>query len=127
MLEILTADSNASTCFKKRQGYILVGNAVTNGERFARAGVTSTIYQNLFRVILRVRWHDTLHTWPYEGQNDRTCIRIKIADDFDELCMLLFRPCNRSLTNYFNCNKFQGTVANAKVKRRIYTASSSDI
>lgn len=62
MLEILTADSNTSTCFEKRQEYILVGNAVTNGERFARA-VTSTIYQNLFRVILRVRWHDTLHTW----------------------------------------------------------------
>lgn len=29
------------------------------GERFARA-VTATIYQNLFGVILRVRWHETL-------------------------------------------------------------------
>lgn len=80
---------------------------VTNGERFARA-VTSTIYQNLFRVILRVRWHDTLPYVAARSQNDRTCIWIKITNDFDELCdcTLRFGSHNKWFTNYFDSNKF---------------------
>lgn len=69
MLQILTSDSarvRARVPTKKKKnkkikdkGTFWVGNGVTNGERFARA-MTATIYQNLFGVILRVRWHETL-------------------------------------------------------------------